>query len=106
MVEGRIPETSIKTGAAESKDEESIRMARSLQNVPWCDHYERMISGMLYEIYPHELGAELMNFAAMTLSFPSWPTLVSELGRGVTAIIPFSLHQIQSPIMNRCRSCV
>lgn len=36
------------SGAAESKDEEQIALARTLYQVPWCEQYERMISGMLY----------------------------------------------------------
>jgi hypothetical protein len=36
------------SGAAESKDEEQIAIARTLRQVPWCEQYERMISGMLY----------------------------------------------------------
>ncbi|KOS19898.1 putative acetyltransferase [Escovopsis weberi] len=31
------------------KDVASIEHARTLENVPWCEDYEKMISGMLYE---------------------------------------------------------
>lgn len=33
--------------AAITKDLEQVRMAWRLENVPWCEQYERMISGML-----------------------------------------------------------
>jgi hypothetical protein len=34
--------------AKAQKDPEIIELARGLQNTPWCDEYEKMISGMLY----------------------------------------------------------
>lgn len=44
------------SGAAENKDEKQIALARTLHQVPWCEQYERMISGMLY-VHPHTHGA-------------------------------------------------
>ncbi|OKL56492.1 hypothetical protein UA08_08242 [Talaromyces atroroseus] len=35
------------SGAAQHKNEEQLALARTLHNVPWCEQYERMISGML-----------------------------------------------------------
>ncbi|EJU00464.1 trimeric LpxA-like protein [Dacryopinax primogenitus] len=35
--------------AASQKDLFQIEQAKGLRNVPWCDQYERMISGMLYD---------------------------------------------------------
>jgi hypothetical protein len=40
---------------AKSKDETIIARAKQLANVPWCDDYERMISGMLYNAFVPEL---------------------------------------------------
>lgn len=34
--------------ASSSKDEGIIAHARTLANTPWCEEYEKMISGMLY----------------------------------------------------------
>lgn len=34
--------------AKDQKDEEIIALAKTLRGVPWCEEYERMISGMLY----------------------------------------------------------
>lgn len=34
--------------AAKALDASQIALARELDNVPWCEQYERMISGMLY----------------------------------------------------------
>ncbi|KAK2767549.1 hypothetical protein FQN54_003707 [Arachnomyces sp. PD_36] len=42
--------------ASEKKDEEQLALARSLSHVPWCDQYERMISGMLYNALDPELS--------------------------------------------------
>ena len=33
--------------ASPQKDEKTIEVAKGLENIPWCDQYERMISGML-----------------------------------------------------------
>ena len=31
------------------KDAATIEFAKTLANTPWCDDYEKMISGVLYE---------------------------------------------------------
>lgn len=41
---------------AKSKNETIIARARNLANVPWCDDYEKMISGMLYNPFVPELN--------------------------------------------------
>ena len=38
--------------AAQSKNQEILDVAKSLRGTPWCDEYERMISGMLYVLSP------------------------------------------------------
>ncbi len=30
-------------------DQQAVEFAKTLTNVPWCEAYERMISGMMYE---------------------------------------------------------
>jgi hypothetical protein len=35
-----------KNGMTTAKDPEQISQAQSLANIPWCDEYEKMISGM------------------------------------------------------------
>lgn len=37
--------------AAIVKDEEAIAVAKTLKNIPWCEDYEKMISGMLYAVH-------------------------------------------------------
>ncbi|KAJ3562129.1 hypothetical protein NPX13_g8678 [Xylaria arbuscula] len=39
--------------AKNSKDNEIIDLARSLEGTPWCDEYEKMISGMLCLAYDY-----------------------------------------------------
>ncbi|TQN72131.1 putative acetyltransferase [Colletotrichum shisoi] len=39
------------------KDENAIAYARTLERVPWCDDYEKMVSGMLYSCMAPELLA-------------------------------------------------
>lgn len=36
--------------ASTEKDPGTIAFAKTLSNVPWCDDYEKMISGVLYDI--------------------------------------------------------
>lgn len=42
-----LTEALVLNMAAQQKDESQIALAKDLKNVPWCDQYERMISGML-----------------------------------------------------------
>ncbi|KAL2755405.1 hypothetical protein ACRALDRAFT_2034520 [Sodiomyces alcalophilus JCM 7366] len=41
--------------AATEKDQEAIEVAKTLDNIPWCEDYEKMISGMLYNSLAPEL---------------------------------------------------
>lgn len=41
--------------ASTEKDENAIAFAKTLENVPWCEDYEKMISGMLYDAQAPEL---------------------------------------------------
>ncbi|KAH9904377.1 putative sugar O-acetyltransferase [Xylariomycetidae sp. FL2044] len=41
--------------AAVEKDPNAIAAARNLENIPWCDDYEKMISGVLYNAFVPEL---------------------------------------------------
>ncbi|KAK0386446.1 hypothetical protein NLU13_6282 [Sarocladium strictum] len=38
-----------------SKDPDTIAFAKTLENTPWCDDYEKMISGVLYNCFAPEL---------------------------------------------------
>lgn len=40
---------------ATSKNQDALTYAHTLSNVPWCDDYEKMISGMLYSCMAPEL---------------------------------------------------
>lgn len=35
--------------ASTEKDQGVIAFAKTLENVPWCEDYEKMVSGMLYD---------------------------------------------------------
>lgn len=41
--------------ARQQKNEKMISAARELENTPWCDDYEKMISGMLYNCMAPDL---------------------------------------------------
>ncbi|PNS14933.1 hypothetical protein CAC42_2162 [Sphaceloma murrayae] len=43
--------------AAAHKDPKQIEQAKKLNHVPWCEEYEKMISGMLYDSFTPELNA-------------------------------------------------
>jgi len=38
-------------GANTDKDPQQLELARKLKHVPWCEEYEKMISGMLYDSF-------------------------------------------------------
>jgi len=42
---------------AKEKDGPLLDIAKSLNNVPWCEEYEKMVSGMLYNSFEPELAA-------------------------------------------------
>lgn len=41
--------------AKTTKDADTIAFAKGLENTPWCDDYEKMISGVLYDCLAPEL---------------------------------------------------
>lgn len=44
--------------AKQEKNQGLIDLAKNLNNVPWCEDYEKMISGMLYcRDFHHEVAA-------------------------------------------------
>jgi hypothetical protein len=43
--------------ASTEKNAESIAYAKTLTNTPWCDDYEKMISGMVFVHFPHPAGS-------------------------------------------------
>jgi hypothetical protein len=42
----------VDTMAAQQKDNEMLELGRGLSGTPWCEEYEKMISGMLYVVSP------------------------------------------------------
>ncbi|GAB7344704.1 hypothetical protein MBLNU457_3178t2 [Dothideomycetes sp. NU457] len=42
--------------ASKEKDQKQIEVARGMKHIPWCEQYERMISGMLYDAFVPELA--------------------------------------------------
>ena len=39
--------------ASTEKDADTIAYAKTLTNTPWCDDYEKMVSGMVYVHLPN-----------------------------------------------------
>ncbi|KAI9150865.1 putative acetyltransferase [Paramyrothecium foliicola] len=55
--------------AKQAKDDALIELAKTLQGVPWCDEYEKMISGMLYNPLHATLLAGRRNARRMAYKF-------------------------------------
>ncbi|KAK5076992.1 hypothetical protein LTS08_007547 [Lithohypha guttulata] len=58
--------------AATEKDQSAIEKAKQLNNIPWCDEYEKMISGMLYDSFVSELEAGRFRARAWCHKFNNW----------------------------------
>lgn len=41
--------------ASTEKNAAIIEHAKTFANTPWCEDYEKMISGMLYVFFPHKV---------------------------------------------------
>lgn len=55
------------------KDEKAIAYARSsLMNVPWCEAYEKMVSGMLYDSFGPELTAGRLRARRLAQEYNVW----------------------------------
>lgn len=57
---------------ATNKDESALAYARTLTNVPWCDDYEKMISGMLYSCMAPELVESRNRARRLAQRFNTW----------------------------------
>ena len=58
--------------AATEKDPIAIEKAKHLNNIPWCDEYEKMISGMLYNSFVPELEASRFKARAWCHKYNNW----------------------------------
>ncbi|KAG9776571.1 hypothetical protein KCU88_g4822, partial [Aureobasidium melanogenum] len=67
-------------GPATEKSPDLIQLARSFNHIPWCDEFERMISGMLYNpnhpdlvrarVRCRNVSEDYNRFSARTLDSP------------------------------------
>ncbi|OLN86000.1 putative acetyltransferase C18B11.09c 3 [Colletotrichum chlorophyti] len=55
-----------------AKNDEAIAYAKTLDRVPWCDDYEKMISGMLYSCMAPELVASRNRARRLAQKFNTW----------------------------------
>jgi len=58
--------------AATGKNTTEIEKAKQLSNVPWCEEYEKMISGMLYDSFVPELEASRFKARAWCNKYNNW----------------------------------
>lgn len=61
-----------------TKDPLALARARDLTNVPWCDDYERMVSGMLYSCFAPELVAARQRARRITQRFNTYVATAAE----------------------------
>ncbi|KAI9146860.1 Sophorolipid acetyltransferase [Paramyrothecium foliicola] len=57
---------------ATQKNESAITYSKTLTNVPWCDDYEKMISGMLYSCTAPELVVARNQARRLAQKFNTW----------------------------------
>ncbi|KAL6712477.1 hypothetical protein ACN47E_000354 [Coniothyrium glycines] len=58
--------------AAQEKNMQELDKAKKLSHVPWCEEYEKMISGMLYNAFCPELNAARYKARAFAHKFNTW----------------------------------
>ncbi|KAK5953668.1 hypothetical protein OHC33_004935 [Knufia fluminis] len=58
--------------AATEKNQTEIEKAKQLNYIPWCDEYEKMISGMLYDSFIPELEASRFKARAWCHKYNNW----------------------------------
>ncbi|CAG5179130.1 uncharacterized protein ALTATR162_LOCUS9048 [Alternaria atra] len=58
--------------AAQQKNTQEMEKARKLNHVPWCEEYEKMISGMLYNAFTPDLNAARFKARAFANKYNTW----------------------------------
>ncbi|KAF7564848.1 WbbJ, Acetyltransferase (isoleucine patch superfamily) [Pyrenophora tritici-repentis] len=58
--------------AAQEKNMQEIEKAKKLNHVPWCEEYEKMISGMLYNAFSPELNKARYQARAFAHKYNTW----------------------------------
>jgi len=83
--------------AATTKNERELEKAKKLNHVPWCEEYEKMISGMLYNAFSPDLNAARFKARAFAHKYNTWfppsSTTTPSTGFGVLASARLSMLQ-------------
>ncbi|KAB2107249.1 hypothetical protein AG0111_0g4464 [Alternaria gaisen] len=58
--------------ASKEKNTQEIETAKKLKHVPWCEEYEKMISGMLYNAFSPTLNAARFKARAFANKYNTW----------------------------------
>ncbi|CAN9314285.1 unnamed protein product [Alternaria alternata] len=58
--------------ASKEKNTQEIETAKKLNHVPWCEEYEKMISGMLYNAFSPTLNAARFKARAFANKYNTW----------------------------------
>lgn len=60
------------SGVRTQKNDQAIAYSKRLENVPWCDDYEKMISGMLYSCESPALSDHRNKARRLAQQFNTW----------------------------------
>ncbi|KAJ4362159.1 hypothetical protein N0V95_001507 [Ascochyta clinopodiicola] len=85
--------------AATQKNTQELDKARALNHVPWCEEYEKMISGMLYASFSPELEQARFKARAFAHRFNTWfPDASTDPSKGFQVLAAERLKLLQGII--------
>ncbi|CAO2657253.1 Nn.00g033790.m01.CDS01 [Neocucurbitaria sp. VM-36] len=85
--------------AAQEKNLQEIEKAKKLNHVPWCEEYEKMISGMLYASFTPELNEARYKARAFAHNFNTWfPNPSTDPSKGFETLAKERLKMLQEII--------
>ncbi|GLA08918.1 hypothetical protein AnigIFM60653_010717 [Aspergillus niger] len=76
------------------KEPALLERAKALKNTPWCDEYERMISGMLYNSFGPELTEARFRARTLISKYNNTPNLNHVSPEGLMAERETALHEL------------
>ncbi|KAF3004057.1 hypothetical protein E8E13_002016 [Curvularia kusanoi] len=83
--------------AATQKNTLEIEKAKALNHVPWCEEYEKMISGMLYAAFSPELNRARYKARAFAHKYNTWfPDASTSADEGFDVLAAERLKMLQS----------
>ncbi|CAI9633332.1 galactoside o-acetyltransferase [Alternaria burnsii] len=86
--------------ASKEKDTQEIETAKKLKHVPWCEEYEKMISGMLYNSFSPTLIAARFKARAFANKYNTWfpDPETTDSGKGFDILAAERLRMLKTVI--------